>query len=262
MNKRRIVLLLVLALTGCHHGNLAGANTDRCQDGLKNQVKTVRAESASFIQKDGAWVEQPRGLAAVTTYDADGHQSEESQLGANDALIFKVTCGQAERGRSLERTAMTPNGAPLEKTVMTYDGKGQLTETVVYKTGDTLHSKTIYTYGDNGKLVEWSRYNARGAIIDHWDYGYDGNGNRSEETRYFSDDSVDMKCVYTFDANGNPMAVAKYKADGTLSEKDQYAYEFDSAGNWTKKTTSRWLLGTADSEFQPVEVTHRTIAYF
>jgi len=51
-------------------------------------------------------------------------------------------------------------------------------------------------------------------------------------------------------------------ADGSLLSKEVYKYEFDSIGNWTKMTTSVAVVGNGKIEFEPTEVTYRTIFYY
>jgi TonB family protein len=51
-------------------------------------------------------------------------------------------------------------------------------------------------------------------------------------------------------------------ADGTLLTKEVYKYEFDSIGNWVKMTTSVAMVANQKIEFEPTEVTYRTIFYY
>jgi TonB family protein len=51
-------------------------------------------------------------------------------------------------------------------------------------------------------------------------------------------------------------------ADGSLLSKEIYKYEFDSLGNWIKMTTSVAVVENGKIEFEPTEVTYRTIFYY
>ena len=49
---------------------------------------------------------------------------------------------------------------------------------------------------------------------------------------------------------------------GTLLSKEIYTYEFDTFGNWTKMTTSIAVIEGGKINFEPTEVTYRTITYY
>src|SRR5436853_7663945 len=51
-------------------------------------------------------------------------------------------------------------------------------------------------------------------------------------------------------------------ADGSLLSKEVYKYEFDSIGNWVKMTTSVAVVANQKIEFEPTEITYRTIFYY
>jgi TonB family protein len=68
--------------------------------------------------------------------------------------------------------------------------------------------------------------------------------------------------VYKYDDKGNISEMTLVNADGSLLSKEVYKYEFDNIGNWIKMTTSVALVGNGKIEFEPTEVTYRTIFYY
>jgi len=120
----------------------------------------------------------------------------------------------------------------------------------------------LHDYDDRKNETEWATYNPKDVIVDKWTYSYDEKGNRKQEVRYFSDNSVDAKYVFTSDDKGNRTETARYNAKDEMVEKARYAYEFDLNGNWTKKTSSKWSINSANSQFEPAEVTFRVITYY
>jgi TonB family protein len=50
--------------------------------------------------------------------------------------------------------------------------------------------------------------------------------------------------------------------DGTLLSKEIYKYEFDFLGNWSKMTTSVAVVDSRGINFEPTEVTYRSIMYY
>ena len=68
--------------------------------------------------------------------------------------------------------------------------------------------------------------------------------------------------VYKYDEKGNISEMTLLNADGTLLSKEMYKYEFDSIGNWVKMTTSVAVVANGKVDFEPTEVTYRTILYY
>ena len=68
--------------------------------------------------------------------------------------------------------------------------------------------------------------------------------------------------VYKYDDKGNISEMTLLNADGSLLSKEVYKYEFDTIGNWSKMTTSVAVVENGKIEFEPTEVTYRTIFYY
>jgi protein TonB len=70
------------------------------------------------------------------------------------------------------------------------------------------------------------------------------------------------KEVYKYDEKGNIVEMTMVNADGTLLSKEVYTYELDAFGNWTKMTTSVAVIEGGKINYEPTEVTYRTISYY
>nr|MBA3768735.1 energy transducer TonB [Acidobacteriota bacterium] len=68
--------------------------------------------------------------------------------------------------------------------------------------------------------------------------------------------------VYKYDERGNISEMTLHAPDGSLIGKETYTYEFDLVGNWTKMTTSVAVIEGGKVNFEPTEVTYRTITYY
>ena len=68
--------------------------------------------------------------------------------------------------------------------------------------------------------------------------------------------------AYKYDDKGNISEMTLMNADGSLVSREVYKYEFDSVGNWVKMTTSVAVVENSKIEFEPTEVTYRTIFYY
>ena len=68
--------------------------------------------------------------------------------------------------------------------------------------------------------------------------------------------------VYKYDEKGNISEMTLLGTDGSLISKEVYKYEYDSVGNWTKMTTSVAVVENGKINFEPTELTYRTIFYY
>jgi TonB family protein len=92
---------------------------------------------------------------------------------------------------------------------------------------------------------------------------YDIKGNKVEN-QYFpiAGATLTGKEVYKYDEKGNISEMTMLNPDGTLLSKEIYKYEFDFAGNWNKMTTSVAVVDSRGINFEPTEITYRSIMYY
>ena len=92
---------------------------------------------------------------------------------------------------------------------------------------------------------------------------YDIKGNKIEN-QYFpiAGATLTGKEVYKYDEKGNISEMTLLNPDGTLLSKEIYKYEFDFLGNWSKMTTSVAVVDSRGINFEPTEVTYRSIMYY
>lgn len=92
---------------------------------------------------------------------------------------------------------------------------------------------------------------------------YDVKGVKTQN-QYFpvSGATLTGREVYKYDDKGNISEMTLVNADGSLLSKEVYKYEFDGMGNWVKMTTSVAVVENGKVEFEPTEVTYRTIFYY
>lgn len=98
-------------------------------------------------------------------------------------------------------------------------------------------------------LLETAEYDIKGAKTQNQYFPISGNTLTGRE-------------VYKYDERGNISEMTLLNADGSLLSKEVYKYEFDSIGNWVKMTTSVAVVENGKIEFEPTEVTYRTIFYY
>ncbi len=153
-----------------------------------------------------------------------------------------------------------PRSKTLQTSYFTYDynDKNQLikaeefienipvsVETFLYDTFGNLVSRELkrgaytethrYTYNSDQLLVkdEW-KDNEEGAL-ETTSYSYKNKEKILEHWVEFENGKSNGYIDDTFE-NGNIVLSAEVEADGSASYPEQYTYEFDSHGNWTRKT--------------------------
>jgi len=112
-------------------------------------------------------------------------------------------------------------------------------------------AKLLTADGQEGKhqVVELVAYDIKGAKI---------------ENQYFpvAGATLTGKEVYKYDEKGNISEMTMLNPDGTLLSKEIYKYEYDFLGNWSKMTTSVAVVDSRGINFEPTEVTYRSIMYY
>jgi protein TonB len=92
---------------------------------------------------------------------------------------------------------------------------------------------------------------------------YDQKGTRVDNAYFLAaGGSLTGKEVYKYDERGNIVEMTLHGADGSLIAKEVYTYEFDAVGNWVKMTTAVAVIEGGKVNFEPSEVTYRTISYY
>jgi YD repeat-containing protein len=112
------------------------------------------------------------------------------------------------------------------------------------------------TYFENGMFRVYSEGFIRtdGRDTRKWTYKTD-NEYMLIDTREFSNPDNYSKAVYTYDDKKNVTKIVE--TSGTDVYTTEYTYEYDSHGNWTKKT-EKYSYGTDVNEY----VTERVITYW
>lgn len=174
----------------------------------------------------------------VYTYDEAGRQLTETSYDRDDTLSWKVVNSYDADGRPIERTQY--QGSVLRYKVLTkHDAKGRPVEQEtlefnappnVYSDHAPVPGKIIYAYNDSDRTREVSTYTPNGTL------------KKSE--------------AHTSDERGNETAWTNAYDGGTLL----FRFEYDTYGNWTKKTRLTWAAGAKEPE--PHGVEYREINYF
>jgi hypothetical protein len=269
----------------------AGLNkTHREREGLIGPVSKV-------VEESGTWKPSSPIFSTATTYDRAGNmtESEEAryQLGAEaNKEKIRTIYERDGAGRIAGLKSYGGDGALMETRRHAYDSKGNLIEEAFFRSSGKLMFKFVSVYDASGNTLERRSYGDNGALESKSTFTYDTKGNVLSMS-YFKDCTTEQSCkildyraVSTYDAQNRLTESALYKGNGSLDERGTYsynpkgyvqerivydgkgalrtkessAYEYDSVGNWTKRTkTSKNMEGTSAPD---PHITKRTITYY
>lgn len=226
--------------------------SDAQDDGLKGRVKIVATEQTDLL---GTWVVDKRKPSSTYYYNERGNLTKKEVYDYRgnpmDITVYGFLDGdRVSSTKSIRYEYDPPPGmappsqvGPVPKRDPRYSGKFK------YKYDDTGNLREKEMYGNDGKL--WLRY------------VYTLREKQREELAYSSDGSLNQKQVSALDEKGNVIEEVYFNAkDGSVRNRYSYQYQFDSKGNWTKRTTAKLVTKDGKSAFEPAWVTYRTITYY
>jgi len=120
-----------------------------------------------------------------------------------------------------------------------------------------VRTEVVKVSGVSGKITE----DTKRVLLETAEYDQKG---AKTQNQYFpiAGSTLTGHETYKYDDKGNISEMTLLNADGSLLSKEMYKYEFDSIGNWVKMTTSVAVVANQKIEFEPTEVTYRTIFYY
>ncbi len=211
----KIILTVVISLLLCFP-IVAQTKTDREQEQLKGEVKTVAAYRIEFSLKDGKHEPSKRISWYSHSFNPEGN------------LIQRLT--------------YDPSGNILERIVYNFDSKGRKIGYDEYHTikGELIKvpRKHVYTLDDNGNRIEYRVFESNGNPAGRFTYKYDSNGNKIEDGYYYYTGIFGGKTIYTYDGKGNQTSHVSYSPEQVINGKSISIY--DSQGNKIEEHQYRW----------------------
>jgi len=251
-------------------------------------VTTYDPQGNKIESQDVDYEDDGRKSRDVYTYDAEGKSEEVASYGGDGSFFFKTVTFFDDKGNCTEDIVYRSDGSKGTRHVYGRDDKGNRLEIITYRPDGSIRARSVSTntYDEQG--------NPKEHIYDNWDHKkysekigadyhskgtstYDEKGRLSEQLSYGVDDSLwgrlkhalfgkwtyilNYKHRYAYDTNGYRSEETHYRGDGVLAWKDAYTYEFDSVGNWTRKTIQRWVDKNGKLEAEPLYIITRAITY-
>lgn len=294
--------LFLIALTTILVPTLAHAQERRSMadatHALKGPVRSFRTEIATFVLKDGNWVEGPRVVREEATFNTDGNRTD-YRIYNNGTVVRRIEM-KFDGRTMIECINYNGAGQPYLRIVNSFDDEKRIKETNTYNGDSSLRSKTTFKRNGKGQLMESTEYSAAGILMEQFNYKYEGEKVQSWERKIYNSNGVlqtteiyiapNRKDFISYRPDGSVIEksvrigqeVAHYNANGslkkftTISQPDRLTDELtinqkepskresqipdqtDSHGNWTRQT--KW--STDANGTKPLVVTYRTITYY
>jgi hypothetical protein len=158
-------------------------------------------------------------VRTVETVRIDYAMGDGKRVESRKTLLQKLTFD--ERGNRTESISYQPDGVISEKLIYTYDVMGRNTG---YEEHYRPEAKTfsgprkhIYTLDDSGRISEFLLFESDGSITSRFTYKYDAKGNKLEQAYYSWTGARTGKLVYTYDEAGHPLTETSYNFDEETS---------------------------------------------
>ena len=289
----RHLLTAVTLMLLLFHSTGAQEKSDREKANLRGPVRSVRSTTIDY--KD-ATLKVSLGTKELDTitYDEKGNQLEhvvDEFFGLPSSKEVRKYDGNGNLVESVWSDAEGVTG----RRVHTY-ANGKLMRIVSYNPDNTIEMMEINSYRKDGLLLETKIVLGKrpdGKMI----YKYDARGNLSEVAYYANSGARSIavtgpclgvhRVTYTYNEQRYPTKIVYHEPDGRVRQTLQYSYdtkglvtahyleyyeakqtfaysyEFDSHGNWTRKTTTK-DLGNKDfpDASKSISVTSREISYY
>jgi hypothetical protein len=280
-----IILSLVLVFS-----LVAESRTSKDRSGLIGAVETIVTESGTWLSGSSVLLEARKfdEKGNVTEYKGTFYDAEIKERKGALTTTYELDSS----GNPTAAMAFGISGELQETRRYVYDRRGNLVELALYDKNDNLKSKQIHAYDHKGNIIETKFRGHDGSLVSIAVYAYDSNGNntsmsfympcvsqqdcklehktgyvyergkRIEARIYTPDGKLNERSVFRYNPIGQEQETTVYNPDGSIRDKETYAYEYDSVGNWTKKTITNKVNKEGKLVLDPPYVIKRTITYY
>jgi len=224
------------------------AGSDAGDEGLRGPVKSVRTE-IQYLSKTEWTKTLPR--FSITTYNEKGNQLREESYDFKNNLVQITVFGYLDGGR-----VSASKFIRREYDTLPLVRRGVLSSN---KEMDPRYQHRFeYKYDEKKRLIEQTDLLSNGEFVKRHVYKYEAK--QKEELVYSETGSLTYRELYILDDKGNEIEDINFEPDGSVNWKISYTYEFDSHGNWTKRTMN--VLSDRDRLIEAASVDLRTITYY
>jgi len=297
MRTLKIAVLVVLMSFVGHAQERSDADATYA---LKGPVHTFKVEVATFVSKDGSYVEGPRVAQMEATFNQDGNRTDLLMYDDRGAVVRRIVM-KFDGLKMTEALNYDGLGKMWLRIVNVYDEQSRIKEELTYHGDGSLRTKKTFKRDELGHAIETNEYNTQGVLLDQFKNDFDGplllttvrkvyreNGSlastsfyepekrRTETTNYNPDGSVANKTVRTAQQLETYGPDGSLQKTGTISVQNRLvdAVVLNQDGSRTKESNApdqldahgNWTKMTrwqTDSQgTRPLTVAYRTLTYY
>lgn len=228
------------------------SGTDTQDEGLHGMVKTVFRESED---RSGTWAVGTRKPTSMEYYNVQGNLTKRESYDWKGNLSDITVYGYLDGARVSNWNTISREYNPPPMMGVSLPGEAKP------KYDRRYAHKFDFTYDNQKRLIEKTWIGNDGKLWMRYVYKY--SGNQKEELVYSANGSLNQHYLAVLDEQGNEIEETIFEGrDGKIRRKNSYAYEFDAKGNWTKRTSSKWVTKDGRSFYEPANVDYRTFTYY
>ena len=214
MKPLKIVVFVVLVSAAVHAQSRTMADATYA---IKGPVRTFRMEVATFVLKNGDYVEGPRVLQMEASFNEDGNRTDLHLYDDRGAPTRRIVM-TFEGRRTIEVINYNGAGKMWMRHVFDYDENGQRKAATSFNGDGSLRSKTSFKRNDQGQIVETTERDAKGILMEQVNNKYDGPKLLGYERKlYYPNGS--LKSAYEYEAAKNRAETITYNVDGSVATK-------------------------------------------
>jgi antitoxin component YwqK of YwqJK toxin-antitoxin module len=206
---------------------------------LKGPVKSVCSEAATYVLKDGQWVEGPRLLEMTVAFAEDGNRTEVCFY-REGVLARRIEDRYDADGREIEFLNYDGAGNMWLRGTFTYDEGGKVKEAATYGGDGSLRSKKTFKRIADGHVLEMVEHDPNGTVMEKISNTF-ANGALATTFRslHYPDGSVSR--TEATDMATKRVESINYNRDGSVQNKtirvDREISEYAKDGSLVKTTT-------------------------
>ncbi len=184
---------------------------------LKGPVRTLRVEVATFVSKDGDYVEGPRVAHMEAWFNQDGNRTD-LRMYDDEGVLSRRIVMKFDGRKMTEAINYDGAGRMWLRTVDVYDGQSRLKEELTYSGDGPLRSKKTFKRDELGQAFETNEYNGQGVLLDQFKNTFDGPVLLTTERKVYRENGS-LASVMFYEAVKRRTETISYQEDGSIANK-------------------------------------------
>jgi antitoxin component YwqK of YwqJK toxin-antitoxin module len=184
---------------------------------LKGPVRTFTVEIATFVSKDGDYLEEPRVAQMEASFNQDGNRTD-LRIYNDKGVLSRRIAMKFEGRKMMEAINYDGAGTMWLRTVDVYDDKSLLKEELTYNGDGSLRSKKTFKRDELGHAIEISEHNAQGVLQDQFKNTFDGPLLLTTERKVYREDGS-LASMNLYEAEKRRSETTTYQPDGSIANK-------------------------------------------